>query len=418
MPDSPLAWLFLDLNSYFASVEQQMDPRLRGRPVIVTPVESDATCAIAASYEAKALGIKTGTPVWEARKKCPGVITVAGKHQHYVEYHHKILKEIDNHIPVSKVCSIDEVACELMGSEKIEANAVALAKRIKQGIAANVGECLRSSIGIAPNRFLAKVATDLEKPDGLQVIRPEDLPGKLLKLKPRDIPGIGYNMEARLWKHRIFTMQDLWNIPPKHMRAIWGSVTGERMYYALRGVEVADEETTRSSIGHSHVMAPELRPLLQARLVARRLGQKVAARLRRIGYQAGAMVLSVRTEHREHWAAEVHFTPLADTLSLLKYVDLLWRGMVRETGFTRVMKIGVTLHRLQEMGKPEPDLFEVKEERARLQRLGRLSAAMDKINHRYGRDTMRVGEQPITVNQATGTKVAFTRIPDVEEFLE
>ena len=92
-------------------MEQQLRPKLRGRPVAVVPVETDATCAIAASYEAKAFGIKTGTPIWEAKKLCPTLICVQAQHERYVEYHHKILAEFDNHIPITAVCSIDEVAC-------------------------------------------------------------------------------------------------------------------------------------------------------------------------------------------------------------------------------------------------------------------------------------------------------------------
>ena len=108
-----LRWLYIDFNSYFASVEQELNPALRGKPVAIVPVETDATCAIAASYEAKALGIKTGTPIWEAKKICPGIICVLVQHEKYVDYHHRILKEVETHIPVTAVCSIDEVACWL-----------------------------------------------------------------------------------------------------------------------------------------------------------------------------------------------------------------------------------------------------------------------------------------------------------------
>lgn len=109
-----LRWLYIDLNSYFASVEQQLDKRLRGRPVAIVPTETEATCAIAASYEAKALGIKTGTMIYEARKLCPDLITVPARHNAYVHYHHKIMEEIEKHIPITRKCSVDEVACRLM----------------------------------------------------------------------------------------------------------------------------------------------------------------------------------------------------------------------------------------------------------------------------------------------------------------
>ncbi len=181
-PSTTLRWLYVDFNSYFASVEQQLDARLRGRPVIVVPVETDSTSAIAASYEAKAFGIKTGTPVWEAKKRCPDVICILAKHEAYVDYHQRILEEVDKHIPVTAVCSIDEVACRLMDNEISPERSKEIALSIKNGLAENVGEFIKCSIGIAPNRYLAKIATDLKKPDGLTFIHPDDVPGKLLPL--------------------------------------------------------------------------------------------------------------------------------------------------------------------------------------------------------------------------------------------
>ncbi|MDA0708302.1 MAG: type VI secretion protein ImpB, partial [Proteobacteria bacterium] len=173
-----LQWLYLDLNSYFASVEQQLDKRLRGRPIAVVPTDTDATCAIAASYEAKAYGIKTGTMIYKARQMCPELITVPARHDKYVDYHHKVMNEINRYLPLTKICSIDEVACRLMGPECEEKNALALAQKIKNGIYHNVGVCLRSSIGIGPNRFLAKVASNLNKPDGLTVLYATELPDR------------------------------------------------------------------------------------------------------------------------------------------------------------------------------------------------------------------------------------------------
>lgn len=189
-PPQRLRWLYVDFNSYFASVEQQLDPRLRGKPIAVIPVETESTCAIAASYEAKAFGIKTGTPVWEAKKLCPDLICVLGRHNHYVEFHERILDEIDKHIPVTKVCSIDEMACQLMKNEVTVARTTEIAQSIKAGIAKNIGEYVRCSIGVATSKYLAKVATDMKKPDGFTILQPDDL-HRLLELKLRDLPALG-----------------------------------------------------------------------------------------------------------------------------------------------------------------------------------------------------------------------------------
>ena len=144
LPPRPLRWLFLDLNSYFASVEQQLQPELRGKPVLVAPVHSDTTVAIAASVEAKRYGISTGTPVWEAKRLCRDLIVTPARHEKYVEFHDAIIEEIWKHIPVTRVCSIDEVACRLLDNENSVEAAVALARRIKAGIRAAIGECMTS----------------------------------------------------------------------------------------------------------------------------------------------------------------------------------------------------------------------------------------------------------------------------------
>ena len=161
------------------------------RPIIVVQTLTDSAVAIAASYAAKAFGIKTGTLMRDARQLCPAVIPVQANHRLYTEYHERILKAVDTCLPVENVCSIDEMACKLMGTERQVPAARQLAVKVKQALREQVGECLTCSIGIAPNVFLGKVGSDLQKPDGLVVITKADLPGILLGLQLQDIYGIG-----------------------------------------------------------------------------------------------------------------------------------------------------------------------------------------------------------------------------------
>jgi len=132
--ENAVQWLFLDLNAFFASCEQQEAPALRGKPVIVVQTLTDSAIAIAASYAAKAFGIKTGTIVREARRLCPAVITVQANHQLYSDYHERILKAVDTCVPVEKVCSIDEMACKLMGTERQVPVARELALKVKRAL--------------------------------------------------------------------------------------------------------------------------------------------------------------------------------------------------------------------------------------------------------------------------------------------
>ena len=151
--DALVNWLFLDLNSYFASCEQQERPELRGRPIAIVQMMTDSTCAIAASYEAKAFGVKTGTAIWEAKKLCPSLVLVKARQQLYAQYHHRIIAAVDTCLPVAKVCSIDEMACRLMGREREVPEAKELAHKIKQAIQQQVGQCMTCSVGLAPSIF-------------------------------------------------------------------------------------------------------------------------------------------------------------------------------------------------------------------------------------------------------------------------
>lgn len=418
-PTAPLRWLYVDFNSYFASVEQQLRPELRGRPIAVVPVETDATSAIAASYEAKAFGIRTGTPVWEAKKLCPDIVCVLANHEHYLDYHARILEEVDRHIPITKVCSIDEVACRMMENEM--PRAVEIAQSIKRGLAANVGEYIKCSIGIAPNRYLAKVATDLRKPDGLTVLTAEDAPQKLAHLTLRDLPGIGHNMEQRLNRAGLYHIAQIWPLSPAQMRKIWGSVWGERLWYYLRGVELPEEEeTTRTTMGHSHVLAPELRGPREAKDVARRLTLKLASRLRRLGYYASSLQLSVRLEEGPRLSHGVQFYRAQDSMTLLHQLDALWASQQQESGPRRIKKVSVSVYGLMSALTLQEDLFAAIPDHEVFQRkrFERMSQALDTINQKYGRDSILVGMLPSQGRTFSGTKIAFTRIPDKQEFLE
>lgn len=403
-------WMYIDFNSYFASVEQQLNPQLRNQPIAVAPVNTDATCAIAASYEAKAFGIKTGTPIWEAKKLCPQLVCVLANHETYVEFHKKILVEINRHVPIERVWSIDEVACQLMNNES--AHAAELAEKIKRGLKENVGEYIRCSIGIAPNRFLAKVATDMQKPDGLTFINQEDLPQKLYSLNLSDLPGIGHNMNRRLRSQGIFDMEMLCSLDLGQMRKAWGNVEGERMWCYLKGIDIPDKETERRSLGHSQVLAPELRNPEKARIVGRRLTVKAASRLRRLELVASKMSLFISLEEKDAFESSVHCDRVDDSLTFLSLFQEMWNQIINFTGTARIKKIAITLYKLEESTSQQYEFFidHNKEKRKRI------SQTLDLINHKYGKDSISFGALP--GNAFSGTKIAFTRIPDKEEFFE
>ncbi|KPF79103.1 hypothetical protein IP88_02615 [alpha proteobacterium AAP81b] len=426
----PLRWLYLDLNSYFASVEQQLDPAIRGRPVVVAPVHTDSTSAIAASYEAKAYGIRTGTRIWEAKALCRDLVIVPGRHDEYVRFHHRIIAEVDRHVPVTAVCSIDEVACRLLDNENGVEAASAIAARIKAGIRANVGECLTSSIGVAPNRLLAKIAADMQKPDGLTILPADQLRVRLGALKLGDIPGVGRNMERRLAAAGVVTMDRLLDLDPAQARAAWGSIWGERMHWLLQGAEIAEVPTERRSIGHSHVLGPDKRHPDRARLVARRLVAKAATRLRRADSRAGLIGLQVNAEAERgappsttvapKWSHTTRLPQAMDTPTLLEAFDRLWTRMLAEFAPRRFLQVGVTLADLAPATSVQLGLFDpgaALDPGTETRRLA-LSRALDKVNSRWGRDAVTIGHDAAGASRSQGPRIAFTRIPELAEFHE
>jgi DNA polymerase-4 len=412
LPPRPLRWLFLDLNSYFASVEQQLQPALRGRPVIVAPVGSDTTVAIA--------------PVWEAKQLCREVVVTPAHHRRYVEFHDAIVAEIWRHIPVTRVCSIDEVACRLLDNENDRTSAVALAHRIKAGIRARVGACLTSSVGIAPNRLLAKLASDLQKPDGLIVFEERDLPHALYGLKLTEIAGIGAKMERRLARDGVNDIAQLCARRPREAGRAWGGTEGDRLWYLLHGVDLPEKATQSRTVGHSHVLSPTKRGYEPARLTARRLALKAASRLRRKGYRARLLVLHVKFEDdKSVWRTSIRLPETQDSFVVLDRLDTLFPRL-REAGGgrpggLRLRMIGVTLAEIAPVAGEQTSLFahlDPDDPLARETRGLALSRAMDRINQRFGRNAVSVGPLGGGRVDRVGSKIAFGRIPELDEFHE
>ena len=423
-----LRWLFIDLNAFFASVEQEMNPDWRGRPVIVRPAPSEYTGAIAASYESKAFGVRTGMRVSEARELCPGLIVAEARPDLYVQVHKRIIAEIDRHVPVWKIGSIDECSCELIGPERREANAIALARKIQAGIRENVGQCLRSSIGLAPSRFLAKTACGMQKPNGLTILRAHELPGPLLDLPLSRYPGIGSRMQARLAAAGVIDTAGLWSLSSRQARAIWNSIEGERIWRGLHGLDSEPTPTKPpASISHSHVLAQPMRNPEKARAVARRLLVKCGARLRRMGLTGAGISLHLDMGPKgspkgagrgwETAGLSCAVSPTQDTFALLIALDGLWRKVEPELEAGRLSYVGVGVHGLKSRDAFETELFDLGPDQGGQAPSLRLSHALDSLNRRYGKDTVSIGPS-VGLPDYIGAKIAFTRIPDAEDFYE
>lgn len=397
-------WLFLDMNAFFASAEQHMDPALRGRPVAVVPTMTDRTCCIAVSYEARPYGIKTGTLVGEARRRCPQIRLVEGKHENYVRIHQQIVAAVETVLPVEQVCSIDEMVCKLSIQHRETGQAIAIARQVKEAIYSQVGENLKCSIGLATNRFLAKVGSDMQKPDGLTLITREELPRRLYGLELTDLPGIARNMERRLASKGIRTVRQLCALSKQQMVDAWQSVLGEHWWHRLRGEEHFERETKRRTLGHSHVLPPKLRNDEGVRGVFVRLLHKAGARLRRIDYWASRLVVSLSyADETPRWKEVIYLGRTQDTPTILKAFERAWEK--RPLG-GKPIKPSITLIDLTPGNCTTPSLFA--EERRALA----AAQAMDAANERFGPNKVYFASMHDSKSTAP-MRISFTSIPDV-----
>jgi DNA polymerase-4 len=422
--DPRLQWLFLDLNSYFASVEQELRPELRDRPVAVVPMLADTTCCIAASYEAKGFGVRTGTQVGEAKRLCPGIVLVEARHELYVEYHHRVVEAVESCIPVTSVMSIDEMACRLLGREQPLLAALALAREVKAAVRHKAGATLRCSVGLATNRYLSKVASDMEKPDGLVALTPDVLHDALLALTPRDLPGVGARMEKRLQQAGISTMEQLLSLDREQMHTAWGGIGGEKLWHWLRGEDFGDGELEHAkSIGHSHVLSPDLRTPEGAYAVANKLLHKAAMRLRKAHLWAANMTLTIRFVvssaaatsrhtsgiHQQPWTQSIPLLECQDNQTLVEGLQRLWKQSPAGKAQKKPFFVGVTLGNLVPDHLHTLSLFSGLEEEAKRTRL---STTMDQVNYKYGTTKLCFANM-LLAGAAAPTRIAFSSIPDL-----
>lgn len=396
-------WMLFDLNSFFASCEQQEDPRLRGKPVVVVPALTDSTSVIASSYEARAYGIKTGTNVGEAKKICPGLILKHGNHKLYTDYHHRIIKAVHEIIPIDKVLSIDEVACKLIGREQRIEVAFQLAKKLKAHVKAVVGSEINSSIGFGPNILIAKMASDMQKPDGLVIIPKEKILEKLGPLPIEAISGVGPQTKHKLNLKGYFLISDLLKISEHQLQLHWGSIYGLRIAKELRGEDLpCRPETLQKSLSHQHVLAPELRNFESSFEIALKLLMKGAFRLREEKLNAGSLAVAVKFLDGTRYEKSAAFQSTDETFFLSHKLKGLWHDQKNR----KPIKVAIGLGQLSS-GPDQMSFFDNP-------RNAKLDTALDAINSRFGKNTLFLAKTLDVLSQEK-TKISFNHIPSLDD---
>lgn len=377
--------LHIDMNAFFASVEQRSDPVLRGRPMAVIGSERRGVI-LSPSYEARAFGVKTGMMYHEARRLCPGIVLVpaaSSKYSHACEGLVAIWREFT---PLVELFSIDEAFLDVTGCEALFGDPVRTAIRIKERIWERTG--LTCSIGIGPNKLLAKLGSDMQKPDGLVLITPGDVPQVMEDLPVKELCGIGPNLTRRLAALGIRTCGELGRTPLGRLTARFG-VVGERLRDMGRGEDdepvmplEAQEEEEAKSMGHSMTLAEDCtdRTALERHIL--HLAEKVGRRLRRGGYRGRTVSLVLRfadfhtfsrqrrLRHAVNHGLDIH----AAAMGIFRGLELA----------QPVRLVGVGVSGLERRAAQMP-LFEDERKRSFV------AEAMDEINDRYGEFTVTWG---------------------------
>ena len=405
--------MFLDFDSFFAHVEKQDDPALWDRSVAVAPTPSPYSGVIACCYAAKALGVRRGMKRSEAKALAPNIVFRHARHEVYIEKHHDILKVIEAHIPVEKAWSVDEMSIDL---KRIElSKAIALVTAIKSDLVDVLGSHVTASFGIAKTGLLAKIAAEMNKPDGLVILHPDDMPGAIKHLPLSDIPGVARGMVARLRRAGVTTTEGLLGLQPKHARKIWGSVEGERLWRALNGEETHKPETKRGMYGHSRVLARTWRGPQKANECLRILCSHAAQRLRADGYFCTRLSVSVRPQSGERYSLDRHFPAVRDDFALHKLVDETFAAILKRLRSRSFSQVSIVLLGIVHERDIVGDLFTGCRDDPRRDRAVR---AMDEINSRYKQMVVKVGAPDTLPGGYDGIKIAFGRIPDYAPLLD
>jgi DNA polymerase-4 len=286
--------MHIDINSCFATIEQQANPILRGKAVVVAAFTTDKGCILAASVEAKRLGIKTGMRVMDGRTIYPKLVVLPPDPDKYRNVHLKLKKIISGYTADFSPKSIDEFVLNMKGYPKLVAGSMQqVAKEIKQRIKKEIGEWITVSVGIAPNRYLAKIAAGIHKPDGLDEINIENFLSVYSNLKLTDLTGIKQGNATRLNLMGIYSVLDFYNAPVWKLRAAFHSITG--VY------EVDEVEYGRRSFGNSVAIGRNLSKIEELSPILARLTEKMCSRLRVAHYRACGIHLTIIYKNGSWW---------------------------------------------------------------------------------------------------------------------
>ncbi|MFA6981949.1 MAG: DNA polymerase IV [Patescibacteria group bacterium] len=371
----------IDYDSFFASVEQQANPFLRGKPVIVTGYDIQRGIAAAASIQAKKLGIKTGMPYFKAIEICPTLISVPGDFTKYNHIHKKSLEIFSRYTDLIEVFSIDEAFLDLTKTAELFGGAGEVARKIKQDIAQEIGEVVTCSIGSAPNKLLAKIASELKKPNGFFEITKTNLFEVIDSVKLTDFCGLGPRTEEHLNESGIFSLKNIRETSYDTLEKMFGPARAtylKQVSWGMGEIEVAklEDKPQVKSISHQHTLEKRTTSMRVIRSNLRRLCEMVAERTRKKGLAGRTIFMGLRI-HKGGYIFErtTLRKPVNTGGEMFKEIEKMLKK-VRLYGEIRLVGMGIT--NLTEERNIQLDLFEDRKKKEKILH------AYDDINNRFG----------------------------------
>jgi DNA polymerase-4 len=376
----------VDLDAFFAAVEQRDDPSLRGKPVIVGGSARRGVVA-SCSYEARRHGVRNAMPMAAALRLCPGAIVVRHHMERYAEASRAFFAILADFSPDIEPLSFDEGFLELTGSERLLGPPRAIATAIKERVRAELS--LVASVGVAPTKLAAKIASDVDKPDGLRVVEPDELLGFLHRLPVWRLWGVGEKTRARLGELGIDTIGGGARYPEATLVARLGEAAGRHLAALARGEDARPVETDRVpvSVGHRETFEDDVPDRAELVGVVLQQADSVAARLRRADLRAGAVVLTVRYDDFATLTRQSRLPDPSSDGSVLAglALDLLARVEIADRPKRRVRLVGVSATELSARDAPR-QLTLNETRRARGERLGDV---LDRVHDRFGTAALR-----------------------------
>ena len=418
---APSTVMHIDLNSCFASIEQQANPGLRGKPVAVAAYMTDGGCILTASREAKVLGVDTGMRVGDARQLCRDLIVLPSDPEKYRYINRKLVALLHCYTDNVEIKSIDEMVLNLAGSPMLtslvqkedacQSTSQAMhriGREIKQRIRQDIGDWLTVSIGIATNRYLAKVAAGLHKPDGMDEINGDTVKQVLKAMPLEGLTGIKQGYGGQLRRRGIHSALSFYQAPSKTLMQAFHSVTGHHWWLRLHGWEADDRVFKRKSFGQSYALYKSYPPGdTRVHQILCQLTEKMARRMRKGGFTAGGIHVGCQFSDYSYWHKGKKLSrPFSSGSDL--YKEAL--SVLGSAPDVPVRTFAVSCHYLQEATIEQQQLFEDTSKQSSVTR------AIDAIADRWGDFAVMPGLM-LGMEHTIHDRIAFGGVKDLQEFV-